>query len=558
MSDTGAPARPEVGPLNIRPRRSIAMHADDHWASTHWYEAPREDPALPEVYTYTDAISYAPGEEVSFHSSTTGRAWSLQVYRDGSRPETVHEARELAGRFSPMPQKAYAAGCGWPVRHRWRLPPDLRSGFYRVVSSCERADGSRFVQHHFFVVRPAQPQGRAPLLMLLPTATWTAYNDWGGANHYAGIDGLGADQASPILSLERPWTRGTVWLPEGAPRICAERAPGPGAAPRYPMKEWAFSNGFGQYCAASGWAQFDRHFAVWAEREGYAFDMITQTDLHFHPELLEGYRAVVIVGHDEYWSHRMREAIEGFVAAGGRVARLGANFLWQIRLEEQGRRQVCYKFRAPAEDPVRGTGEAHLLTTAWEDPAVNWPGATTFGVNGARGLYASWGGFAPRGAKGFTVYRPSHWVFDGTNLCYGDVFGSEAQIFAYEVDGVDYTFRGGLPFPTGADGTPEAVEILAMAPAVLAEDRRSGEGFRYYIQDSDLQGITRLVAGEATPESIARFRYGSGMLVHMRRGRGEVVTAASCEWVMGLTRNDPFTQQITRNILDRFCGERRG
>jgi hypothetical protein len=45
------------------------------------------------------------------------------------------------------------------------------------------------------------------------------------------------------------------------------------------------------------------------------------------------------------------------------------------------------------------------------------------------------------------------------------------------------------------------------------------------------------------------------MLVHMNRGRGEVVTAASCEWVMGLKRKDFFTQQVTRNILDRFTAD---
>jgi hypothetical protein len=38
----------------------------------------------------------------------------------------------------------------------------------------------------------------------------------------------------------------------------------------------------------------------------------------------------------------------------------------------------------------------------------------------------------------------------------------------------------------------------------------------------------------------------------MKRGRGEVLTAATCEWVMGLKRNDFFTQKITRNVLDRF------
>jgi len=41
----------------------------------------------------------------------------------------------------------------------------------------------------------------------------------------------------------------------------------------------------------------------------------------------------------------------------------------------------------------------------------------------------------------------------------------------------------------------------------------------------------------------------------MPKGRGEVVTAASCEWVMGLRRREPFTEQITRNVLDRFLAD---
>ena len=33
---------------------------------------------------------------------------------------------------------------------------------------------------------------------------------------------------------------------------------------------------------------------------------------------------------------------------------------------------------------------------------------------------------------------------------------------------------------------------------------------------------------------------------------GEVFTAATCEWVMGLTRRDRQVEQVTRNVLNRF------
>jgi hypothetical protein len=49
--------------------------------------------------------------------------------------------------------------------------------------------------------------------------------------------------------------------------------------------------------AASGRAQYDRHFEQCAEREGCAFDMITHTDSHYRREILAAYLCVVIVGH---------------------------------------------------------------------------------------------------------------------------------------------------------------------------------------------------------------------------------------------------------------------
>lgn len=61
-----------------------------------------------------------------------------------------------------------------------------------------------------------------------------------------------------------------------------------------------------------------------------------------------------------------------------------------------------------------------------------------------------------------------------------------------------------------------------------------------------------MVHGVANAETLARSYHGSGMMVSMRRGKGEVLTAASCEWVMGLRRSCAYTQQITRTILDRF------
>lgn len=543
---------PETGPHAVKPRAVRRGYADEHFLSDYRYQFPREDRERTEVFVYTDRMSYDPGETVEFRASTTADEWSIQIYRDGFQPEMVHESFKLRGDFTKTSETAYKDGCDWPVLHQWEIPRDQRSGFFRVVSTCTRKDGERFVQHHFVVVRPTAETRRGRILFMLATSTWTAYNDWGGANHYFGIWGPEKNEGSPVLSLKRPWTRGMIWLPKGAARIAVAPLPDMNDAPRFPSKEWGYSGGWGQYYAAAGWAQFDRHFAVWAEREGYEFDVITQTDLNYRPDIICDYNCLVTVGHDEYWSWEMRKTVETFVKRGGGFARFGGNFLWQIRLEEEGAEQHCWKFKAPRMDPVRDDPDKrHLLTASWESEGVNWPGASTVGVNGCHGMYASWGGFAPHGSRGFTVYRPEHWVFEGTNLRYADVFGADAGIFGYEVDGLDYTFRQGLPYPVKTYGVPATIDILAMTPAVLFEYEHEGEGVRYYVRDSDLNGLAEIAPGE-TAEARRKMQYGSGMVVCMKRGKGEVLTAGSCEWIMGLTRRDPFTEQITRNTLDRF------
>jgi hypothetical protein len=44
------------------------------------------------------------------------------------------------------------------------------------------------------------------------------------------------------------------------------------------------------------------------------------------------------------------------------------------------------------------------------------------------------------------------------------------------------------------------------------------------------------------------------MIAHYRRGAGEVLNAASCNWVAGLIAADPLVERVTRNVLDRFGG----
>lgn len=512
-----------------------------------WVEMPTPDGA-PAAWCYSDRRAYRSGDEAVLFLSANVDQVAIRIYRDAVDKHVVHTCGARSATFQPVPDRAYEVGCDWPEFLRWQIPAELPSGGYIVEIS---TPSGAVIGHHFFVVRSLVPTPGA-MALVLATSTWAAYNDWGGANHYYGLNTPNPRGRSPILAANRPWARGQIWLPEGAPRaVNAQRPTRPGPA-RYETVEWAFLNGFTKYYSFAGWASHERPFLHWAESQGYAFDLLTQDELHAEPRVLDAYACTVFVGHDEYWSMEMRRAVDAYVDAGGKVARFAGNFLWQIRLEQAQQRQVAYKYDARTLDPQGKVDPIpQTLTSAWEDPLVGYPGAVTFGVNALRGVYAGFGGMASRAARGFNTFRPEHWSFAGTGLGYADMFGDEANIFGYEMDGLDYTFVDGLPVPTGTDGAPDGIEILAMGWATLAEAGRPEDAYSFMLGDGDARYRDSLM-GDGSAESLAKHSRGSGMVVHFKRGAGEVYTAGTCEWVNGLIQRDFYTETITKNVLDRF------
>ncbi len=505
------------------------------------------------IWSYAGSLSHVPGETLCLSVCTNAKQYAVEIIRDGLTPQTVFRRENLEGHWRDTPDDCSVTGCGWPVSLEIRVDETWPSGGY-IIRTTAREDGRGEDMHeHVFLVRPrsgADRRGR--LLLVAATATWTAYNDWGGSNHYQGWCGPNGDRFSPTLSLLRPLAKGFVSLPPEAPRAVLMDDPPIMAEPRYPHMEWAYANGYSKKYMSSGWASFERHFVLWAEAEGYRLDIISQTDLHYRPELLEGYSCVALIGHDEYWSWEMRDAVDAYVEQGGRIARFAGNFMWQIRLENEGRTQTCYKYIARDEDPLMQKGPRHLVTESWEAPEIGRPGAASFGLNATHGLYASWSGCSPRGAKGFPVYRPEHWAFASTGLYYGDILGAASRIFGYEVDGLPYEIRGGLPYPADPSAAPEGLQILALGLSATVEEGPTILPGRSFLGMEDGEYVASVLTGRKDAEAIEATKRGAGMIVNFTRGRGEVFHAGTCDWIMGLARRDAMVEQVTRNVLNRF------
>lgn len=518
----------------------------------HYFEYPGMDGERGEIWCYTDAYAYPPGATVRLQVSSTAALFELEIVRDGAVETPVMKRSGIAARWQDTPDQCSVVGCGWETTLEFQVGADWSSGAYRVTLTAEGRDRSPIRCHHLFIVRPEAGRKPGRVLQVAATGSWTSYNTWGGSNHYQGITGPNRDQYATTVSIERPFCRGFVQLPIDAPRVPLEIYSPMAVAPRYPHMEWAYANGYSKKYASSGWASYDSHFFRWAEREGYAVDLASQHELHFNPEILDGYDCVVFVGHDEYWTWEMRDAVDTYVERGGHAARFAGNFMWQTRLEDGGKRQVCYKYRSRAEDPAYRSADQTRTSGSWEAAEIGRPGASTFGLNATRGLYVGWGGCAPRGARGFPVYRPEHWAFAGTGIYYGDILGAEGHAFGYEVDGLDYIIRGGLPEPTQDSGAPDGLEILALGMSSLKEESADIPADDQFLSDADAKFVAETLIGDTGEAAVDRVKRGCGMIVNFPRGKGEVFHAGSCEWVAALMRGDAMVERVTANVLNRY------
>jgi hypothetical protein len=495
--------------------------------------------------------SAVPGQRVALHASSAGgRPMTIEVARIGAGRTVVFEEAGIPVGDHPTPPDASSRGCGWPVATEIAVGAGWPSGYYEVTLTIE-VDGRRRRSHAFFVVRPTD-RTHARILMALGTNTWHAYNDFGGRNLYTG---------ATQVSLQRPMAPGYLHKPDGAgQRVTSLHPPDRQSASHV---GYLRLNHLSPWAGSAGWPNWELPFVQWVGREGYAVDVVTNADLEDHPDLLgpdSPYALYLSIGHDEYWSAPMRDAVESFIARGGNAAFLSGNTaFWQVRLEDPtgpdgtgpAATMVGYKGMFK-RDPVFGTDRQAELTTIWSDHLLERPENHMTGVSFSRGGYHRIGKRATHGAGGYTLHRADHWLFEGTGLDYGDVLGNGATIVGYECDGCDFTYRDGLPYPTGVDGTPANFEILGTAPAAHFTRTTASRPPAPH-EPSEIEFIASRLFDDRSPEAVERIAHGHAVLgSYVSAGGGTVVTSGCTDWVWGLAGHDPHVERITHNLLTRL------
>jgi len=315
-----------------------------------WWEAEHAPAAA--IEAYTTQTSCLPGGRIELCVSTTPAArYEIVVYRlgwyggDGGREELRLPSNIGLPRTAPEPDAVTGATrADWDVSDVVLIAPDAVSGHWLAQLRLLSGPHAGTVALVPFVVRPV-PDHRPTVLVQIPVNTVQAYNHWGGKCLYT--SNSTDDVAAAEVSFDRP------------------------------VPAWRESN-----LNAKAPFHYDLPLARWLEREGYDVGYQTDVDTHRAPWSFVGPRLVVTSGHDEYWTHEMRDAFDAARDRGTCLAFMGANLgYWQIRYEDGERTIVGYKAAAadPEPDQSRKSVQFRQLAPARDEGAL-------IGVQYERGL----------------------------------------------------------------------------------------------------------------------------------------------------------------------------
>lgn len=433
------------------------------------------------IKAYPNQTSIYPGDVLKLHVSTNQAFFKVEIYRQGENLDLVGTTSWFQGANSP--EGAAEADWGWmgyniPTNANWK------SGVYialfiegdagkRIVSRPDNTTADGRSAKALFVIKNPNTGTQACILYKVPLFTYHAYKAFNefnaGGSLYTG--------ASKVSFLR----------PGG----------GTGGTP------WDFIQGIvDEYDLSSPrqtFAHWDAPFISWLEKNNYHVDYCTDLDIHLNESnFISRYRLIISAGHDEYWSEPMRNNIEHFIYNHGNVAFFSGNTCWwRVHIENGNTAMSCDKGSFPGDQWYHFNPENKLTGVSYRNGS-GW-----------------WSGF--REKVGYKVQHASHWVFNGTGLADGAIFGDNENLVGYECDGCLYTEAGGYNIPLATDGTPADFFIL-------------GTGKLSANWQDNLGGNLSATMG-------------------IYSNHGIVFNAATTDWSRLLSNGNAVIEQITHNVL---------
>ena len=404
--------------------------------STQWrLTGHASDQIEKQILGYANRSSLNIGETINFFVTTTpARAYTIEIYRigdyNGAGGRLMMTSASQTGVTQPdcpMDADTGMFECAWSASYALTVPSNWVSGLY--VAKLVRDDD--YQSHIGFVVRDDARQ--ADILAPNPVLTMLAYNNYPA-------DGRGKSTYD--------------YNSGGEPIVAGFGLRAIKVALNRPMKFRGL---------------IDTSFltAQWLEKNGYDVKYTDDIDIHQRASQLLEPKAIVISGHNEYWTREMRNAYDQARDAGVSLAVLSANDgYWQVRLESDGagdanRRMVAYKDHGngPLRDPI-----ADPAQRTWTFRALNRPEQALMG--------AQYIGYRDNTVVPLVVANADHWAYAGTGVTDGqaipNVIGVEVNTiqnqFAQPASGWSVVL-GASPFDTIDVGLVDAQTTLYRAPS---------------------------------------------------------------------------------------------
>lgn len=406
---------------------------------------------------YPGHFSCFQGERISFFINVI-RPASITLYLVDVN-DSIYDSLTFNGSVqNPIPNNASTIGFKYKVSFHYRISNRLPSGMYHWRGT-----------EVWFLVK--EKKKTAPIVIVYPSNTEQAYNNAGGKSLY---DFNSTGKRARSVSFDRPINYRISWK----------------------MHLHDFTMGFLQ----------------WMEKSDYDYRLIADSDLEYETALANA-KAVVIIGHSEYWSRTARESIDTFVNRGGNLAVFSGNTMWwQVRYSRKYCNLVCYKnlLDDPIKDPL-------LKTVNWTDSILNYPILSSIGADFLHGGYGS---KADLGWDGYKIVAENSPLLKGTGLQNGDII----SVKTHEFDGT--LLRSSQT--ALIDPVPDIKALGAYRVEIVGFDR----GKPHLI---DYESVATFIVYQPTATS------------------GVVVNTASTDWCNSNTFFGVAggkVQMITRNILD--------
>jgi len=430
-------------------------------------------------------------------------AYKLELWRYGLKREFIrnlgwYDEHGPRATMQVVPDGDYSqSGVRWNKQgyniavHNQYLEAPARSGLYYFQAST--AGGAKF--SFPWIVAPAKPTAR--LAVLASNITWNAYNSFGGRSNYIHTDQL---PATPTVNSRQELARYSAdFVQYGGQNYLPLSFDRPEPINHIDPKEEVTDPIEGR--AACHIAPAEWRLLGWLEREGFDYDFYAETQLDGGQLDLANYRVLILSTHPEYWSHKMYQRLKRWVfEEGGRLLYLGGNglnceveFLHDMANEkletaamvvQNGDDREVKRLGLDSRMHQRRESEANLLGVVFTET-----GAMT--------------------AAPFRVIDEKHWVFAGTGLKQGEIFGR---------NGLHRRCEG------GASGH-ETDKVSSSSPKnvhLLAKGMNRDEG-------------------------------GADMIYFDTPSGGQVFSASSITWPTCLLVDEQCSK-ITANVIKRFLG----